>query len=492
MLPQVAWYHSWIYRLASVASLILILSGFGSALVAYEFFQQIAGLSYQTDTENKLKDNLTTLREMHRLQQKLLLERLRARLPEDGKPILASELKSWLQSSESIMGVDPQTLKITNATPEQKAAIQSDTSPAVAWLDNSRLMIGEHLIEFPKGPAYEAFKSAELVSQSYLLLGVKLNDEIMPRMTRYMSGIIVASILILGSVVVIYARRFKLRISEVIDGFREWSESNTDFRFDDLYTGELKLITTQFNAMAEEVESNRQRSLYLEKIASWQVIARKLAHEIKNPLTPIQMMVSQLNRRYRGDDPQFKKLLEDAQSIISEEVAGLRRMVDNFSNFARLPEPHPQPRDLVSLCRLTIELQKSAYTNFDWFFRCKSDKLIAMVDEDLLRQVLINLTKNAAEASLKQHSVIGIELEDGSHEAVIRVCDDGPGIPAEQQARIFEAYFTTKHTGPSPGMGLGLAICQKIVIDHHGQMTVRSRPGETVFTIRLPKTKRSA
>ena len=490
LLPEVAWHQSWIYRLASVASLILMLSGIGSVLVAYEFFQQIAALSYQEDTENKLKENLVALRKVHRLQQKLLVERLRTLVPPETKSIEKSQLQAWLASTDAIMAVDTSRLSVTQATSEQMTAVPSQGMLPIGWLDNSRLLVGHFVVEFPKGPAFEAFKSAELVSQSYLLLGVKLNDDIMPRMTRYMTSIIVASFVLLGSIVVIYAQRFKLRISEVINGFRNWSEHNTGFRFADLYTGELKLITTQFNAMADEVDANRQRSLYLEKIASWQVIARKLAHEIKNPLTPIQMMVSQLNRRYRGEDQQFKKLLDDAQQIISEEVAGLRRMVDNFSNFARLPEPQPRPSDLVILCQHTIELQKSAYSNHDWFFRTNHEQLIAHVDADLIRQVLINLTKNAAEAGVDQRTLIGIELEDLGLDAVMRVRDNGPGIPLDYQARIFEAYFTTKHTGPSPGMGLGLAICQKIVIDHKGQMSVTSRPGETVFTLRFPKTKR--
>ena len=180
-------------------------------------------------------------------------------------------------------------------------------------------------------------------------------------MVRATTTILIVSFILLVSLFVLYAQRFKAKISEVIAGFALWSEQDAKFRFDELYRGELQMITAQFNAMAEEVEANRQRSLYLEKIASWQIIARKLAHEIKNPLTPIQMMVSQLKRRYKGGDADFGKLLEEAQHIITEEVAGLRRMVDNFSNFARLPQPEPRPTDLVTVCRHVVELQKNAF-----------------------------------------------------------------------------------------------------------------------------------
>lgn len=504
-LPRVLWRQSWIYRLATVASLILMTSGIASTLVAYQFFQQIAGLAYQEDTETKLRENLSTLRELHRLQQKLVVERLRPLLAAASTSGPQTELgpeqiRAWLASVHAITAEDADELKIERDNNNQSTADQpssstvdatdAESASSIAWLDSSRLALAGYVVEFPKGPTYKAFKSAELVSQSYQLLGIKLNDEIMPRMTRSMSWIIIGSFVLLGSIVILYARRFKHRVSEVLDGFRRWSEVDNGFRFADTYTGELKLITSQFNTMADEVEANRQRSLNLEKIASWQVMARKLAHEIKNPLTPIQMMVSQLKRRYQGDDANFKKLLDDAQQIITEEIAGLRRMVDHFSHFARLPAPQPKLQDLTPICQHIVELQKTAFAHHHWYFEGPQTALLASVDEDLIRQVLINLSKNAAEACSKQASQIGIVLEDAGNDVLISVCDNGPGIPVEHQTKIFEAYFTTKHTGPTPGMGLGLAICQKIILDHAGKMSLLSQPGKTIFSIRLPKNHR--
>lgn len=502
-LPRVRWRQSWIYRLATVASLILMTSGIASSVVAYQFFQQIAALTYQQDTESKLKENLAALREVHRLQQKLLVERLRplvtaASTNSPHSSIKPEQIRNWLQSVDAITPEELNDLKIEPTDPSlggNTLATSAQTPQhkpqlAITWLDSSKLAIAGHIVEFPKGPTYKAFKSAELVSQSYQLLGMKLNDDIMPRMTRSMSMIIVASFVLLGSIVILYASRFKRRVSEVLDGFRRWSEIDTNFRFADDYTGELQLITAQFNTMADEVEANRQRSLYLEKIASWQVMARKLAHEIKNPLTPIQMMVSQLKRRYHGEDSNFQKLLDDAQNIITEEISGLRRMVDHFSHFASLPIPQPKSQDLVTVCRHIVELQKNTYIKHAWYFVGPEQPLIVSFDEDLLRQVLLNLTKNAAEACHKIEARIGITVSDAGSDVLIDVQDNGPGIPIEYQNKIFEAYFTTKHTGPTPGMGLGLAICQKIVLDHAGKMSVSSEPGHTIFTIRLPKTSK--
>jgi signal transduction histidine kinase len=110
----------------------------------------------------------------------------------------------------------------------------------------------------------------------------------------------------------------------------------------------------------------------------------------------------------------------------------------------------------------------------------------AEVDEDLIRQVLLNIIKNAAEASGETGAKITLELSKIGENYLITVNDSGPGIPKDLQTRIFEAYFTTKHTGPSPGMGLGLAVCQKIVMDHGGKISVNSRPGDTTFSIKIP------
>ena len=250
------------------------------------------------------------------------------------------------------------------------------------------------------------------------------------------------------------------------------------------------MISLQFNKMADIVESNRKRTLYLEKMSSWQIIARKLAHEIKNPLTPIQMMISQVVRRYPNKDDDFGKLLYKCHAIIIEEVNRLRHMVDNFSKFAQLPSPTFEPFDLVTICQQALDLEKAAFDHHDFKFSHKVDHAIALIDKHLLKQTLINLLKNAAESCGASKSLITIDLMVDNHFYQIKVTDNGPGIPEELQNRIFEAYFTTKDTGPSPGMGLGLAVCQKIIIDHGGEMQVRSKPGETCFTIILPKKEK--
>jgi signal transduction histidine kinase len=483
---RIPWHESWILRAAGVASFILFLGYASSAFFAFESIDGVARLAHDDQIEESLGKHLESIKKTHALEQELIAERLRpsveaweraARTAPPAEP----EIRAWIAAARLEGLTDPRQIKIGKA---------AAAGTGLKWLDRDRLQLSGWVLEFPKGPDYEAFKAAEDIRQRYQLVGANVDEKIKPGMVRTATTILIVSFVLLLSLFVVYARRFKGKTSEVIEGFQVWSEQDAKFRFDELYPGELRQITAQFNAMADEVEANRQRSLYLEKIASWQIIARKLAHEIKNPLTPIQMMVSQLKRRYKGGDPDFAKLLDDAQHIITEEVAGLRRMVDNFSDFARLPEPAPKLVDLVPLCRQVVELQKAAFQHHELSYQGRAEAVVASVDEGLLRQVLINLIKNAAEACGEQPSHIVVGVEEAGPDALVSVQDDGPGIPPELQERIFEAYFTTKHTGPSPGMGLGLAVCQKIVMDHAGKMSVRSRPGETVFTIRLPRRKK--
>jgi len=484
---RLRWFESWIIRAAIIATMILFLGYASSAFFALESIEGVARLAHDQSIEDTLGAYQDSLKRVHALEQDLLLARLRDYLAEwqlhsPEHPPTASDLLRWAgQQNLTTMG-EIKDLRIVPASGLEPAGKQGP-----AWIDKERLRLGDLLLEFPKGPVYENFQAVGALRQRYQLVGVKLDSEIRPTLIRATTTILIVSFLLLLSIFILYARRFRTRILEVTEGFIVWSERDSSFRFHDDYSGELRLITVQFNAMAGEVEANRQRSLYLEKIASWQIIARKLAHEIKNPLTPIQMMVSQLKRRYKGDDPAFAKILDEAQVIITEEVAGLRRMVDNFSEFARLPEPDPHVRDIVPLCRHVLELQRNVYEQHQFYFESALAHCYCLIDEDLIRQVLINLIKNAAEACADAPTDIAVLVEEQHHNVLIKVRDHGPGIPPELTARIFEAYFTTKHTGPNPGMGLGLAVCQKIILDHGGRLSVISKPGETIFTIQLPR-----
>lgn len=489
---HVRWHESWIIRAAIISIVIIGLGYLSGAYFAWQGILSIGRMAHMSEVEDALGSYLESIKATHQAKQDTLVLKLQpvvTAATDGGKKNLSeSDLLPLLERAGIYELSDSDKPSVVRLPPsEVETLTKTDT---VRWLNRDQLQVGTLRVDIPKGSAYEKFRLTEDLRKRYQLVGARLEEQITPTLIQASLTIMVISFLLLGGLFWIYAQRFKDRIGEVIQGFAIWSEHDAKFRFSGNYTGELKLITSQFNAMANEVEANRQKSLYLEKIASWQIIARKLAHEIKNPLTPIQMMVSQLKRRYKGEDPDFSSLLEEAQQIITEEVTVLRRMVDNFSNFARLPQPELKPIDLNIVCRHATELQKVVYPHHTITFNSHCESAPAMADDDLLRQVLLNLIKNACEACGDTPSMITTGLIATSSDYLITVRDNGPGIPQEALGRVFEAYFTTKHTGPNPGMGLGLAVCQKIIMDHEGKLNVSSRPGETTFTIRLPKDKK--
>ncbi len=472
--------------------IVIMLAGYlASIYIAVEAIRSITKIAHREDIEESLTEHLALLKDNHRLRQELLLQRMSEVLPKGferyGSAALQStQLESLIEKTKARDLFGASEVIVENYTPQSGDA----DSSYLRWLDPERLRVGKLVASFAKGDTYSHFRDIESLRQAYKILGESLKNEVQPAMIKSAALVLLFSFAFLMGIFYLIARRFKFLVQGIIDGFVTWSEVDSGFRFDQNWHGELKLITSHFNQMAQEVEENRRKSLFLEKLASWQTIARKLAHEIKNPLTPIQMMVSQLARRYSGDDPDFRKLLDSAQQVITEEVSGLRRMVDNFSQFARLPVPQMKQVEIVGVLERLAVLESAAFPVHKVEFKSDLNELLVVADEDLLRQVIINLVKNAAEACGSVSSNIQIQLSDlTSTDYQIVVQDDGPGIPEDVQTRIFEAYFTTKHTGtgPNPGMGLGLAVCQKIIIDHGGEIRVTSKPGSTRFILKMPK-----
>lgn len=248
---------------------------------------------------------------------------------------------------------------------------------------------------------------------------------------------------------------------------------------------EIARLTRDFNRMVLEVAEARDRIIYLEKVSGWQDLARRLAHEIKNPLTPIRLAVQELRKRAQASrDDDLERLTHEVSEVVEEEVETLSRLVDEFSRFARLPAVTPGRVDV----RGFLEGFVDAYGKYREEVRIGlggvPDKWAAPIDRVLLRRVLVNLVDNAVDAAGADARVeLRAEVDFGSGRTFIHVEDGGPGVPAELAGRIFEPYFTTKTTGT----GLGLAIAKKIVLQHGGTLALRrSRLGGAAFVIGLP------
>jgi two-component system nitrogen regulation sensor histidine kinase NtrY len=221
-----------------------------------------------------------------------------------------------------------------------------------------------------------------------------------------------------------------------------------------------------------------------QKVAAWREVARRLAHEIKNPLTPIQLSAERMRRKLAGLDEPLSELVQECTTTIIGEVESLKSLVDEFSQFARMPAPRAVPADLHQLLCDALALYDGLFTEMKFERRFADAAPPVRVDPEQMRRVIINLIDNAIEATDRKGTV-AIETAHDAANSVVRVtvADDGPGIPAAEREKLFLPYYSTK----GRGSGLGLAIVRRIVAEHGGSIEVTDNtPRGTRFTIELP------
>jgi two-component system nitrogen regulation sensor histidine kinase NtrY len=244
--------------------------------------------------------------------------------------------------------------------------------------------------------------------------------------------------------------------------------------------GEVGALVRAFNDMSAELAASRERLAHAERIAAWREVARRLAHELKNPLTPIAMSVETLRDARAEARPDFGEIFDEGTRAISEEVRRLKRIVDEFGRFARLPAPElapVAPGDLVAAVRALFPSPAEG-VSIDEDVDPGLPPVLA--DRDQILQVLLNLVQNALDAVRDEGRVrLGARRDGDAVE--LSVSDTGPGIAPGDLPRVFEPYFTTKEGGT----GLGLAIAHRIAEEHGGALECRSAPGQTTFTLRL-------
>jgi two-component system, NtrC family, nitrogen regulation sensor histidine kinase NtrY len=255
--------------------------------------------------------------------------------------------------------------------------------------------------------------------------------------------------------------------------------------------GEWKTFEAKVSALRDAAGGVQGRVLVLEdltelikaqQLAAWNEAARRIAHEIKNPLTPIRLAAERLLKKHRQDDPGLGQAIEEGVEIIVRQVQTLQGMVDEFSRYARMPRPRPAPVDLPKLVSETLHLYRDVKPGVDVEGEVDPALSIVAIDGEQVKRALINLLDNAVEATDAPGRVtVSAHASDGHLE--IQVADTGRGIPPESKEKLFLPYYSTK----GRGTGLGLAIVHRIVTDHQGSIRVEDNvPKGTVFTVELP------
>lgn len=296
------------------------------------------------------------------------------------------------------------------------------------------------------------------------------------------------------------ARSLTRKVTELSAVMARVAAGDMDVRAHRRGRDELGQLAEAFNGMLDELAAAQKKVAYLQRIGAWQGMARRIAHEIKNPLTPIQLAVQQVRDKDPKLSPEFSRLLATSVEIIEDEIEGLRRMVASFSRFAKVPEVRTESttigRVLEEFQRAYGHLTDDGLTGADAEPDDGSEPLEVeypdtplplLADRQLLKQALVNLVENGALSAREAGCVpvrVAVTAEAHGDRIHVIVDDNGPGIAAERRDSVFEPYETSRKSGT----GLGLAIVKKIVLDHGGEIWIEDSPlSGARFVISLPR-----
>lgn len=345
----------------------------------------------------------------------------------------------------------------------------------------------------PRGP--ETFQAIPLTGPKQELLGVLLagssrRDLAMLLARIRWAGLFAAGVGVLLGVALSFwaARRLTGPVEQLARGASAVAAGDWNTRVDLKSRDELGELARSFNSMTEQLISQRDRLLQAERVAAWRELARRLAHELKNPLFPLQITIETLERAKAQAPEEFDEIFRESVATLLAELQNLKTIVGRFSDFAKMPAPQLESADLNEIVRAAMRL-------FDAQFHAEGRPAIAAeaecdaeldrirVDPEQIKRALHNLILNAIDA-MPEGGALRVRTRRIATGARLEVSDTGQGLTKEECERLFTPYYTTKRHGT----GLGLAIVQSVVADHHGKISVSSEPGRgTTFSIELPQ-----
>jgi signal transduction histidine kinase len=286
------------------------------------------------------------------------------------------------------------------------------------------------------------------------------------------------------------AARVSRPIEQLAHAAEEVAGGNWDVRVPPRGRDEVSVLARSFNHMTEQLQSQRDRLVQSERVAAWRELARRLAHELKNPLFPLQLTVENLVRARQLPPAEFDEVFRESTATLATEIANLKTIIGRFSDFSKMPKPELEridAKDAVERVRALYETAASQAANTDAKIKMAVDvadtPMPLDADPELLHRALSNLVLNAMDA-MPDGGVLTISAHPKGETVELRVADTGQGMTPEECERLFTPYYTTKQHGT----GLGLAIVQSVVADHAGTIAVESPPGGgATFIITLPR-----
>ncbi len=425
-----------------------------------------------------LQSFLNTQRYLRNLDQIHIIDK-------DQNILISSSNSEYLPVEKKAINMvlnDDKPLKIINAFENKSAAIIKIPS-----IDNAFLYIVKFLDQDISNYLKE---SQEAINFYYTVedqrTGIKFSFALI-----YI--IIVALLLFLSITIAIrFSSRFFISINNLISASKEIGDGNLNTKVPDIIADkEIEILNKNFNSMINQLKVQQEKLLISERHEAWEHVARKLAHEIKNPLTPIQLTIDNLKSKYeKFIDANEKDKYNKNLSTILSQIKQIENLVNEFSDFARMPKPLLRNNNLIDLINPNIDLLSKIDLSikiqliFD-----KNDNLDVFCDYEQINRVFFNLIKNSIESiqekALKNgdfNKKINIEIKRINNYIAINIIDNGIGFSNNIKKEIIRPYYTTKEKGS----GLGLSIVNKIINDHNGSIEFKSSSTETNIIINLP------
>jgi signal transduction histidine kinase len=275
-------------------------------------------------------------------------------------------------------------------------------------------------------------------------------------------------------------------IEQLAAAATEVAAGNWDTQVEISSSDEVGALARSFNHMTQQLSEQRERLVQSERVAAWRELARRLAHELKNPLFPLQLTVENLIKARNLSPAEFDEIFRESTGTLTAEIANLKNVIARFSDFSKMPKPQLQQVNMVEVLRKVATLYEPVLARhhppIDFDVQLDIEARTVSADPDLLHRALSNLVLNAMDA-MPNGGTLTMELGSRGDSIEIRVSDTGSGMTPEECDRLFTPYYTTKQHGT----GLGLAIVQSVVSDHHGTIRVESKPGHgSTFVVDLP------
>jgi two-component system, NtrC family, nitrogen regulation sensor histidine kinase NtrY len=322
-----------------------------------------------------------------------------------------------------------------------------------------------------------------------LMLGASLKEQVRLERSILWIGLLVGGSGILLGVLMGWwtTERVTRPVAKLASGARAVAAGEWETRVPVTSEDEIGELGRAFNQMTEQLIQQRDRAIQAERVAAWRELARRLAHELKNPLFPLQITVENLQKARLAHPDQFDEVFRESTTTLLAELTNLKTIIGRFSDFAKMPPPQLERVDVNAIVKSSMKLFEAQFQTegrpaISPRVELPEAGLVIEADAEQVGRALRNLILNAMDA-MPSGGVLHIRAERQGEGARILVSDTGEGLSQEECARLFTPYYTTKRHGT----GLGLALVQSVVSDHRGRISVSSEPGRgTTFTIELP------